>query len=66
MVWRQSGSMDLRTLVTLAGMWLFIYSAWLTSIVNCTANDDRTLLVAAAAFFPIGVVHGIGVWIGGW
>jgi hypothetical protein len=24
------------------------------------------LLVAAALFFPVGIVHGIGVWLGGW
>ena len=66
MVWRQTGSMDFRTLVTLAGMWLFIYAAWLTSIVFCSANAQRGLLIASAAFFPIGVVHGIGVWFGGW
>ena len=45
---------------------LFTYSAWLTSIVFCSANDLHPLLIAAAAFFPVGVVHGIGVWFGGW
>ena len=66
MPWRKTRAMDFRTLATLAVMWLIIYSAWLTSIVFCSANDDRRLLIAAAAFFPIGVVHGIGVWFGGW
>jgi hypothetical protein len=47
-------------------MWLLIYAAWLTSIVFCSVNDQRTLLIAAATFFPIGVVHGVGVWFGGW
>jgi hypothetical protein len=37
-----------------------------TSIVFCAANNDRPLLVGAATFFPIGVVHGVGVWFGGW
>ena len=45
---------------------LFIYSAWLTSIVFCAANDHRPLLIAAAVFFPIGVVHGVGLWLGDW
>lgn len=66
MSWRQTRSMDFRTLVTLAFMWLFTYAAWLTSIVFCSANDQRALLIAAATFFPIGVVHGVGVWFGGW
>jgi hypothetical protein len=66
MAWRKTRAMDFRTLVTLAVMWLIAYSAWLTSIVFCSTNDQRSLLIAAAAFFPIGVVHGIGVWFGGW
>ena len=44
----------------------FCYAAWLTSIVFCAVHGARLLLVAAAAFFPIGVVHGIGIWFGGW
>jgi len=50
--------------ILLAG--LFSYAAWLTSIVFCAASGLRPLLIAAALFFPIGVVHGIGVWFGGW
>jgi len=58
--------MDFGTLVTLASVWLFIYAAWLTSIVFCSANGQRHLLIVGATFFPVGVVHGIGVWLGGW
>jgi hypothetical protein len=63
---RHIGSIDFGSLMTLAGMWLFIYAAWLTSIVFCSANSQRGMLIASAAFFPIGVIHGIGVWFGGW
>lgn len=66
MAWRQTRPMDLGTLVTLASVWLLIYAAWLTSIVNCSATARRGLLIASATFFPIGVVHGVGVWFGGW
>ena len=45
---------------------LFLYSSWLTSIVFCAANGLRPLLIVAAVFFPVGVVHGVGVWFGGW
>jgi hypothetical protein len=58
--------MDFGPLVALAMTWLFAYSAWLTSIVFCSANGERTLMIAAATFFPIGIVHGIAVWFGGW
>ena len=61
-----NGAMDLQTAVTLLAGGLFVYAAWLTSIVFCAANDKYPLLIASAAFFPVGVVHGIGVWFGGW
>jgi hypothetical protein len=66
MLRRESGAMDSWSLaaILLAGM--FTYSAWLTSIVFCAASGLRPLLIAAALFFPVGVVHGIGVWFGGW
>jgi hypothetical protein len=60
------GAIDLSTALTgllAAGI---CYAAWLTSIVFCAAHGARPLLIAAAAFFPIGIVHGIGVWFGGW
>jgi len=43
---------------------LFAYPAWLTSIVFCSAMTFAR--IPAAAFFPVGVVQGIGVWFGGW
>ena len=66
MTWRQSGVMDFRVLATFLLVGSFAYSAWLTSIVYCAANGMRPLLIAGAAFFPVGIVHGIGVWFGGW
>jgi hypothetical protein len=66
MPWRQNGPMDPLVLVTFLLTGLLGYSAWLTSIVFCSANGQRPLMIAAAAFFPIGVVHGLGVWLGGW
>jgi len=52
--------------ILFVGSGLSFYAAWLTSIVFCAANGLRPLMVASAAFFPVGVVHGIGVWFGGW
>lgn len=66
MTWRRIGPMDMQTASMIVTTLLLAYSAWLTSIVFCSANGLRPLLIAAAAFFPIGVVHGIGVWFGGW
>jgi len=66
MTWRNNGPMTIQTLATLMTALLFSYSAWLTSIVFCASNGLRPLLIAGAVFFPVGIVHGVGVWFGGW
>ncbi|HME21491.1 MAG TPA: hypothetical protein VKI44_09135 [Acetobacteraceae bacterium] len=58
--------MDLNTAAVILLVGLFSYSAWLTSIVFCATNGLRPLMIAAATFFPVGIVHGVGVWFGGW
>lgn len=60
------GTMDLRIVPLLLLGGAFCYSAWLTSIVFCAASGLRPLLIASATFFPIGIVHGVGIWFGGW
>jgi hypothetical protein len=58
--------MNAQTLALLLIGAAFCYSAWLTSIVFCAASGRGPLLVASAMFFPVGIVHGVGVWFGGW
>jgi hypothetical protein len=65
-MWRRTATMDFSTVATIMPTGTFAYSAWLTSIVFCSAHDERPLLIAAATFFPVGVAHGIGVWFGSW
>ena len=60
------GAMDLPTALAFLECAAFCYAAWLTSIVFCAANGARPLLIIAAAFFPVGIVHGVGVWFGAW
>jgi len=60
------GAMDLSTALALLAGGGFCYAAWLTSIVFCAAHGARPLMIAAAVFFPVGIVHGIGIWFGGW
>jgi hypothetical protein len=60
------GAMDLPTVLAFLTAASLCYAAWLTSIVFCAANGGRPLLIAAAVFFPVGIVHGIGIWFGGW
>jgi hypothetical protein len=66
MMWRESGPMDMTTAASIVLVLAMAYSAWLTSIVFCASNGMRPLLIASAAFFPIGIVHGVGIWLGGW
>jgi hypothetical protein len=63
---RESGPMDVWTAAGIVLVLLVGYSAWLTSIVFCASNGHRPLLIAGAAFFPVGIVHGLGIWCGGW
>jgi hypothetical protein len=58
--------MDLKTAGMIVVVLAIVYSAWLTSIVFSATHDHRPLMIASAAFFPVGIVHGIGIWFGGW
>lgn len=58
--------MDFKTIAAIVVGVPMAYSAWLTSLVFSSVHGMRVLLIAAAMFFPIGIVHGIGVWFGGW
>ena len=60
------GGMNLWTALALLLSGMTCYAAWLTSIVFSGAAGHYPLLVAAALFCPVGIVHGIGVWFGGW
>jgi hypothetical protein len=60
------GAMDLPTALALLIGAAVCYAAWLTSIVFCAAHGARPLLIASASFFPVGIVHGVGIWFGGW
>ena len=57
---------DLSTALAFLATAAFCYAAWLASIVFCAANGVWPLLIAVASFFPVGIVHGIGIWCGGW
>ena len=63
---RRDGPMDWQTALCFAVPILLAYAAWLTSVVFCASTGARPLLIADAAFFPVGIVHGIGLWFGGW
>jgi hypothetical protein len=45
---------------------LIAFSAWITHVITCIKDDRIGLLIAGAIAFPIGVIHGWGIWLGFW
>lgn len=39
-------------------------AAWFTHITTSLAAGAWGLLLVGAIFFPIGIIHGIGIWFG--
>jgi hypothetical protein len=48
------------------GIVLFIWvaAAWLTHVVVSIQTTKWLLLLVGAIFFPVGCVHGTGIWFG--
>ena len=46
------------------GFVLACMAGWLTHIYVCITAASYGLLIAGAIFFPIGILHGWGVWAG--
>ena len=48
--------------------WLVIVgpllAAWLTHVVYTIRAEEWVFLLAGAIFAPIGIIHGIGLWLG--
>lgn len=40
--------------------------AWFTHIFVCLKTAAWGFLIAGAIFFPIGIIHGFGIWFGAW
>lgn len=39
-------------------------AAWFTHIIICLKAASWGFLIAGAIFFPVAVVHGVGIWFG--
>ncbi len=40
--------------------------AWLTHVFTCISDDRWGMLIAGGLVFPVGIIHGIGIWFGFW
>jgi len=43
-----------------------LIAAWFTHVVVCLKAGAWGFLIAGAIFFPVAIVHGIGIWLGVW
>jgi len=39
-------------------------AAWLTHVVFCIKTTAWGFLIAGAVMFPIGIIHGVMIWLG--
>lgn len=46
------------------GVVVWVAAAWLTHVVVSIQSASWLLLLAGAIVFPVGCVHGTGVWFG--
>jgi hypothetical protein len=40
------------------------FAAWLTHVIVCLSSGSWGFLVAGALMWPIGIIHGVGLWFG--
>lgn len=50
--------------VLLAVFFTAMIGAWLTHVVVCLLNATYVLLLVGTFVFPVGIIHGIGIWFG--
>ena len=43
---------------------VWVIGAWFTHVVTCIKTASWIFLLAGAIFFPVGCVHGTGIWFG--
>ena len=59
--WKQKGEGEIAIIFMLVGT-----AAWFTHIYVCFNGNRWGFLIAGALFFPIAILHGIGIWFGFW
>ena len=48
------------------GFGLLSFAGWLQHLYTCFTEHLYGFLIAGAIFFPVGVIHGWGIWLGFW
>lgn len=47
---------------TLLIAWVVL--SWFTHVITCLKTASWGFLIAGALFFPVGCIHGTGIWFG--
>ena len=55
-----NGSIELLAVIVI----LASIAAWFTHVFVCLSEEAWGFLIAGAIMFPIGIIHGIGIWFG--
>lgn len=43
---------------------IWVLASWVTHVIVCLVAGSWGFLIAGAIMFPIGIIHGTGVWFG--
>ena len=54
------------SVLAVIAIWASVIGGWLTHIIVCLTAGKWGFLIAGALFFPIGIIHGVGIWMGVW
>lgn len=55
---------DLFGLLVMFAVWVACVGAFVQHLVTCIQNEAVLLLTVGVIIPPIGVLHGLGVWLG--
>ena len=45
---------------------LLAAASWFQHLYTCFSDERWGFLIAGAIFFPVAIVHGVGIWLGLW
>jgi len=53
-----------KTLSVTLAIVIAMIGAWFTHVIHCLVYAKYLLLIAGGFIFPVGIIHGIGIWFG--
>ena len=61
-----STEVEVVAVLSISSIGLCTIASWFTHVVVCLKAGSWGFLLAGAIMFPIGIIHGFGIWIGVW